>query len=710
MGAALAAGNIRNALLIYDECPAEPGYFVCSPQPLALAAKMGSIDLYNKLLAKGVTYDETISAGLTPLHYLSHRVQLDFVQYLKQDYSVDTLSGAGLSPLQSLVLGLRTMPEAPVRGPPDWADVLSDGLIEELLSGSKDPEALLSNAWDTFCTRVVAGWKWHDLAKCHTPLVVTMTRFRGADIATRYHAAKKEPATTVLFKALKELNDQVFSLDFVSFMVESFLEVGEKPDLAVAHDHSLRRMLTRSLSLPLPRKLRETLLKLGVCPWCMPSGLKPTGPPAIAASIKRPVEEFMHIVQSSRVRPACEECVANIEPALEILAFELIRSKGCNEFRKFIYLLQSAGVSANARCSPGVPLLAAACDYKRTDILNLLLQNGADIHQGGVEIRWSLAAAASRTGEMTILRLLASEGFNWSSQFDLRITEQSAFGRRMFFKDVDVVHIASLYGQLGALQFFLDESIVTDWETRSVDKLTPLHFAVIGRAPQIITFLAQRGIDMNPQDFRGAFPVDLALDYAKPRGNVEIARRLMFHGSRNTSKPGFELSGLVYVPKKEFDEAELLDQSRRSRLKALKDGLKLAIQYGDPASCNAIIANPLGHVDMNLGVDCEIRPIFHACGLGIPETVEWFLKQGASLEPMASETVHPALRSVMSRIAADRKVSRRCLRLALYTALSNRISWIEDEINAIHAAILAGNNDALGIIVVHLKKHSTEIW
>ena len=175
----------------------------------------------------------------------------------------------------------------------------------------------------------------------------------------------------------------------------------------------------------------------------------------------------------------------------------------CGDASKLRELLKENAILANAPLANGVSPVMLAVYYGRSDLAQILLQNGAEE---------DIYVAAATGNSRRVAEIL-----------DRRPELLNAFA-----PDGHVpLGLAAFFGKRDVVKLLLDRGADVNVASQNAQKVTPLHGAV-NRGDAIITKqLLDRGAHVNPRQERGFTP----LFSVAAVGNIELMDLLVKHGA-----------------------------------------------------------------------------------------------------------------------------------------------------------------------------------
>jgi len=167
-------------------------------------------------------------------------------------------------------------------------------------------------------------------------------------------------------------------------------------------------------------------------------------------------------------------------------------------------LLQGGETIVTRRDNAGRTLLHWAVAANRADLVDLLLERGADVNAADAAGETPMHIAAA-SGRLEVAGKLLAKGAN--------LNARDKENRTPF-------ELARLYEQAAMMDFFLPATVL---DSRDEHGDTPLHLAVLYARPNVVRQLLAKGADLEAIDNDGNTPLHLAA----AQGLVEIAGLLL---------------------------------------------------------------------------------------------------------------------------------------------------------------------------------------
>lgn len=143
---------------------------------------------------------------------------------------------------------------------------------------------------------------------------------------------------------------------------------------------------------------------------------------------------------------------------------------------------------------------------------------------------WDTALIAAAISDMDILlHLHTTESqewlLNWKQTCSALVGGTGGLKPVLF--GVNALHLAAERGHCDVLRFYIDNDLLTDVNTVSVELWTPMHVAALAGQVDAVEFLYSRGASVNLESADGSLPLHLAVR----NEHVEVVKFLVEHGS-----------------------------------------------------------------------------------------------------------------------------------------------------------------------------------
>lgn len=198
--------------------------------------------------------------------------------------------------------------------------------------------------------------------------------------------------------------------------------------------------------------------------------------------------------------------------------------------------------SKNKNGNP-TPLFAAA-NRGQDSVVQLLLEQGADVNDGGYNVpgsAWSPLCTAAKHGHESTVKILLAHGAN------VEAANQAGW---------TAIAAASKAGHAGIVNLLLREG--ANPSSRSKKQWSALHAATIDGRVEVVRVLLAAGADAKVKDDRGRTPVLVAIE----QGREDIVELLLAYDQRDPP-PSYEASILEPQPSVHDDR---VSSSRPSEL------------------------------------------------------------------------------------------------------------------------------------------------
>ena len=182
-------------------------------------------------------------------------------------------------------------------------------------------------------------------------------------------------------------------------------------------------------------------------------------------------------------------------------------------------VLMNAGLSPNdnSPSSGQTPLMIAAGDGN-TDLMEVLLSHGADIHAQDKHGK-NVAHFACIGGYLKAVQVLRATAVNWNKQGNLAIDS-------VHFDGISPLHVAAANKESHMLEFLIDENLVTDIDIVTATSDTSLHIAAWQCRPLNVSSLLSR--NANATIKTGISP-ETPLHLASRLGHEAVVRVFLEH-------------------------------------------------------------------------------------------------------------------------------------------------------------------------------------
>ncbi|KAI4269415.1 MAG: hypothetical protein L6R38_007473 [Xanthoria sp. 2 TBL-2021] len=250
------------------------------------------------------------------------------------------------------------------------------------------------------------------------------------------------------------------------------------------------------------------------------------------------------------------------------------RARPTESRHKVMEVLMNAGLSPNDSCpsSGETPLMIAACQGD-TKVLEVLLSSGADIHALNRD-GCNVTHFACMGGFLGILQILQKITIDWSRRGSGWIADEFSTG-------LSPLHLAAIHESSHALEFLLDENLVTDIDVVTDRSFTALSLAGLRARPQNVSLLLSRDADPAIRSFYGETPLQIAIR----SGNEAVIREFLQY-NRDLDFRGLDY-GILLAKKYCHSSAEKM-------LKEYKE------EQGDSLTRERVLASALMAVDAAL--------------------------------------------------------------------------------------------------------------
>ena len=237
---------------------------------------------------------------------------------------------------------------------------------------------------------------------------------------------------------------------------------------------------------------------------------------------------------------------------LFIARFEFLKLREASQYKDFLVFIEKGNYSGcrriikrvpfivNKKDKNGIPPLHKAIYYSKPDIVELLVNNGADMNEYVRQERWldffkipysscNLSAPPEKSLFGTPLYLSVLRNENGISKYLVKkgavYKSKNSWGDPLLHKSVEK-------GNFEMVKFLLKEK--GGVTSRNDDNETPLHIAIANDRTEIAKYLLKNGADCNARDFSQKTPLHLAIE----KNKTDIVKLLIKKGADCRIKSG----------------------------------------------------------------------------------------------------------------------------------------------------------------------------
>lgn len=288
--------------------------------------------------------------------------------------------------------------------------------------------------------------------------------------------------------------------------------------------------------------------------------------------------------------------------------------KGHVDLAKLL-LGSSPPIHINAQTNTGWTALLMAVYINHSDLVRLLIQKGANLDLYNQE-RWTAFHIAAKAGNVEILEELLKKSKQPRSSINSQNTQ-----------DWIPLHLACMENHLSVISFLIQKG--SELNTASITGWTPLHVATAQSHPQAVKTLLslglQRGLDMDNKDADGW----TALHIAAYQGDSDIVKILLEKGARLAllNKEGYNALHVAASRGHANVISTFLDRKSQfidERIPDKSTALHLAVSSGHLAVANTLLLRGAKiHAENEKGW----TPLHQAVYRGDQKIVELFLQR-----------------------------------------------------------------------------------
>lgn len=213
----------------------------------------------------------------------------------------------------------------------------------------------------------------------------------------------------------------------------------------------------------------------------------------------------------------------------------------------------AAGSDVNKIISKGRTLLHIAAENGQKEIVELIIDDGANINVLSVLFKYSPIGLAAQSNQKEIVKLLIAKGANLNTRgirgrtpLDLAVQanlieianllRKNGGKTGYWLRAEESIHIAVMAGHLEAVKNHLAAG--TNVNSKGKGNQTPLHYASMFGKEEIVKLLISHGADVNAKNNDDRKPLDLATG----RGHFKIADLIASHGGKSGREDSIHLA------------------------------------------------------------------------------------------------------------------------------------------------------------------------
>jgi ankyrin repeat protein len=727
---AIELEQVELALLLLTNCRNDaPTWKSPTTHVLRLAARAGSLPLYQGLLDAGVGVDAGDPGLLSPLHCLGSGATLEFIDYLKSQYKdacVQRLDGR--LPLenflqvwlcQEYILAGELDPRLvdALTSPSDMLSwIKSEGtaiwqyITKDLLpKGRAKAEQTKSYRLSGFCRRRV----WNTAVDCLIRL----------GVLTAYESERQESGLVALEAAfsigysrmehLYPLESQTFgrvieSTRYWRKICDSELPVRLLQAAVRSQDISFANILLERGASVHTRIYGVSALEVA----CSSSVWGPSEPRETDRTFFRLLLDKAGPSRINEINPGGLGLIHLVHQEWKI--DELIT--------------QGANVNLCIGARECQPALMYHLQNGDVSVALALLKRGADpTLTNKFEFNAVQEVVRLNGGLVFLEALLAFENppwqLDWSRTGSLSvIREGKSKGLPMVCNGLNLLHIAAACQNLSGLTFLTNKTPISNVNSRTEEFFTPMHFAAMIGHAEMVDFLLSKGARINAQDVDGATPLHLAIS----NSHLAVVKLLVqsgaqFTGDRDGSgrltyahrvgeAPMIEFLRLVHRQQASELEGNTLVKFETRVLPVLTNRHHKTLAA---AFETAILNGALDSLRELHGQGCSLEADMPSCNGCSPllcailhaefGIAQWLLEMGAS--PLrVSCKVHGSLSTLEA--ALKTKFPNPFLRSLLDKWLNAGGDVVDEFPNAVYSAVRAENSEGLSLLLGHVKQNS----
>ncbi|KAI1736367.1 hypothetical protein F4680DRAFT_265434 [Xylaria scruposa] len=694
--------------LLLDACGDDKLCWQCAGSPWDLAARSGSAVVVKCLVDTGLPLDLIQEGQSTPLHFISEQSSKECVELLMGLFpTANNLQYEGRTPLERFIyrcVEQRTIPQ--------------QGVIESLAEENLPDNQLQKNSslWKYLCMDILGS--------------ETLGRKNYEDLWNTFKFIFQKCLQMKTIEAYEELTGQSAATPLFSSLARSRTRT-----IRGIHENDLREVISRTKFWKSACSAKGTIEYAKAV--IFESGRAPLE--CLRILLSNGVDIHLRGDGSSILEEACRSLNCDYPPnhALGRRMFEDIIDHAKLEQLNAMQFTSGGflEVLAMRTSIPGTKwmierLVAKGLDLNKprvwpqqysplvlfllksvTPVALSLLELGADPLSRRGDF-FDVTHAAAHRGRLDFLKSLLKKvrgnlvPFPWQ-----RTTYVNTYvgQRQEMFHSMNALHIASIEGQNQCLQFFIDNKLFPDAESKAREGYNCLHFAGINGSTEVIKYLHSLGLSINQPADDGRLPIH----FAAQCGKMTAVQTLMELGSA-TYADGYGMTPRMYAEDLDYPEiSEYLERREASQHGSMSNtsrdwkilpkpslvALESAIREGDIEACERLGAQgPLLDIFMP---SCGCSPMITAITSQREKIVSWLLTKSVSVLHMSCQK-HSRMSTL--ELAARSRLLTPYLQQILDAYLET--TWdIDSLVFSVVQSVLSRNHDNLALIIDHIRKN-----